>query len=225
MSYWTYVNGTIQLDCMGRTQPEIEYIINTILDHLPCVSGSERDMSTYLIKKEGHNTSSSCDEFGEVTDNLKDCYGQRNRHRGWLQTQTKYILVVDGSLRDSEFEQTFREFQNWLCRLAKRVQIEDVLVEIKGYDKSTVIRNTNDVYTNMFEWPSWCRNNIHKHWKLEEKLKMYHPEKEYNEPTWCEYLMFSRAKNSDYPMLLGYKYYGDEENDAEVERRMDYEMS
>ena len=61
--------------------------------------------------------------------------------------------------------------------------------------------------------------------KLEEKLKMYHPEKEYNEPTWCEYLMFSRAKNSDYPMLLGYKYYGDEENDAEVERRMDYEMS
>ena len=35
--------------------------------------------------------------------------------------------------------------------------------------------------------------------------------------------LWDRAKNSDYPMLLGYKYFIDEENDKEVERRMEYE--
>ena len=42
------------------------------------------------------------------------------------------------------------------------------------------------------------------------------------EPNWCEYLMYDNAKNSDYPMLLAYKYFSDEENDKEVERRMKY---
>ena len=35
--------------------------------------------------------------------------------------------------------------------------------------------------------------------------------------------MLDRAKNYDYPILLGYKYFIDEENDKEVERRMEYE--
>lgn len=37
--------------------------------------------------------------------------------------------------------------------------------------------------------------------------------------------LWDRAKNSDYPILLGYKYFIDEENDKEkeVDRRMEYE--
>ena len=35
-------------------------------------------------------------------------------------------------------------------------------------------------------------------------------------------MMYDRAKNSDYPMLLAYKYFNDKENDKEVERRMEY---
>ena len=35
-------------------------------------------------------------------------------------------------------------------------------------------------------------------------------------------MMWDRAKNSDYPMLLAYKYFNDKENDGEVERRMEY---
>ena len=34
--------------------------------------------------------------------------------------------------------------------------------------------------------------------------------------------MCDRAKDSDYPMILGYKYFADKENDEEVERRMNY---
>lgn len=211
MSYWTYVNGTITVSPMGRTQPEKRYILETALNHLPIVSGSEGDMNVYVIQKNGYSSSSSCDEFGEVTNNLMDGYGRRSRTRGWLETQDEYILVVNAALRDREFDQTFREFMKWIVRLGKRVGIEDVLVEIKGYDKSTIIRNTNiqnkkysykGVFDGLFEMPSWCNYN--------------------GEVSWTEFMMWDRAKNSNYPMLLGYKYFNDEENDTEVERRMKY---
>lgn len=212
MSFWTYLTGTVTVRPMGRTQAEKRYILDTVLEHLPLVTGSERDMNVYVIQKNGDSSSSSCDEFGEVTNNLVDSYGNKSRDRGWLRTQDEYILVVDGAFRDRMFDQTFREFMKWLCRLGKRVDIEDVLVEVKGYDKSTIIRNTyiqrkkysyRKVFDEMFEDPSWCNGT--------------------GEPNWCEYLLWDRAKNSNYPILLGYKYFSDKENDEEVERRMKYE--
>lgn len=206
MSWWTYVNGTITVSPMGRTQAEKRYILETVLNHLPLVTGSESDMNVYIIQKEGHNSSSSCDEFGERTNNLKDRYGNHTREYGWLEVQDKYILVVDGALRDRVFEQTFREFMKWLCRLAKRVDIDNILVRIHDYGKEHIIDdicNINSPYYKMNEWPSWT-------------------EQSNGEPCWCEYLMWDRAKNSRYPMLLGYKYFSDPENDAEAERRINY---
>ena len=44
MSWWTYVHGTIVVSPMGRTQAEKRYILDTVLEHLPVVSGSERDI-------------------------------------------------------------------------------------------------------------------------------------------------------------------------------------
>src|SRR5574344_882224 len=188
MSYWTNITGIITVRPMGRTQAEKRYILDTVLEHLPIVTGSERDMNVYVIQKNGDSSSSSCDEFGEVTNNLVDSYGNKSRKRGWLRTQDEYILVVDGSFRDRMFDQTFREFMKWLCRLGKRVDIEDVLVEVKGYDKSTVVRNYNiqrkkysyrKVFDGLFENPSWCNDT--------------------GEPNWCEFMMYDRTKNSDYP--------------------------
>lgn len=211
MSSWTYINGTITVCPMGRTQPEKRYILETVLSHLPRVTGSEGDMDVYTIQKNGYNSSSSCDEFGEVTNNLIDRYGRKNRNRGWLQTQDEYILVVNGALRDREFEQTYKEFMKWFVRLCKRVGCKDVLIEIKGYDKSTIIKNRNiqkekysfeSVFDSLFEEPSWCNNS--------------------KEPNWCEFMIYDKAKNSDYPMMLAYKYFNDKENDKEVERRMNY---
>lgn len=45
----------------------------------------------------------------------------------------------------------------------------------------------------------------------------------YKEPNWCEFLMWESAKDSRYPMMLGYKYFRDEENDEEVQRRIKYQ--
>ena len=51
MSYWTYLTGTVTVRPMGRTQAEKRYILDTVLEHLPLVTGSERDMNVYIIQK------------------------------------------------------------------------------------------------------------------------------------------------------------------------------
>lgn len=176
MSQWTYINGTITVSPMGRTQAEKKYILDTVLEHLPLVTGSEENMNVYIIQKNGYNISSSCDEFDCCTNNLVDRYGNKNRKQGWLRTQDEYILVIDGSLRDRTFNQTLLEFNKYLCRLAKRISVENVLVEINEWDKKILVTNDNDVYSDMFEYPSW----------IDDKSK-----------NWCEYLMWTYKEDID----------------------------
>ncbi len=156
MSSWTYVNGTIVVSTPGRTQHEKRYILETVLEHLPVVTGSERDMEVYVIQKRGHNRTSYSDEFFERTNNLRDRYGDRSRKRGFLHIQDEYILVVDASLRDREFEETFQEFMKWICRLSKRVIVYDVNVKIWGFSKRYFINNP-DQFSDMYEYKdNWC---------------------------------------------------------------------
>lgn len=209
MSCWTYIRGTIEVSPMGRTQPELRYILETVLSHLPRVTGSEGDMSVHIVQRSGHNGSCNCDEFGMFTNNLVDKYGYKSEHNGWLETQDEFILVVDGALRDRVYEETFREFMTWLCRLAKRVSVNDVLVKIDcPYYKSFVIQDDSK-FGKMFELPSWANK---KH-----------------EPTWCEYLMWEPSKGwrgdstHHLPMALEYKYYNNPENDEAFERLNGYD--
>ena len=57
MSYWTYINGTVTVSPIGRTQAEKRYVLDTVLSHLPVVTGSERDMNVYIIQKDRSNGS------------------------------------------------------------------------------------------------------------------------------------------------------------------------
>lgn len=203
MSFWSYVHGTITVEPMGRTQHEKRYVLETVLDHLPRVIGSEGDMNVYVVQKNGHNCASSHDEFGERTNNARDDYGGKSRKRGMYETQSDYILVVDGALRDCWFGHTFKEFMKWICRLSKRVTVLRVAVNIDAADGQILINDSNKFY-EMYEDPSWCREDGDEG------------------ANWCEYLMWDRAKGSSYPMALAYKYFDDPENDAEYERRRRY---
>lgn len=198
MSCWSYVRGSVIVSPIGRTQPEKRYILDTVLDHLPRVTGSEGDMDVYVIQKNGHNSSCTCDEFGMHTNNLESIYGGKS-NRGWLNVQSQYVLVVDGSLRDRTFKDTKKEFLKWLCRLAKRVTVEEILVTVESFDGDMLIRENKGAFWEMFEYPSWANDD--------------------HEPTWCEYLMWDRANGTDMPIELVYKYYSDPDNDAEFERR------
>lgn len=174
MSSWTYVHGTIVVSPLGRTQHEKRYILETVLDHLPVVTGSERDMEVYVIQKRGHNCSSFSDEFLERTNNLRDRFGDRSRKRGSLQMQDEYILVVDAALRDRWFEETFKEFVKWICRLSKRVIVYDVNVKIWGFDKQYFINNP-DQFSDMYEYKD----------------------------NWCNYLMWEYDRNEEGSLLSG----------------------
>ena len=197
MSWWTYVRGTIYVDVPGRTQPEIEYILKTVLDHLPVVTGSENDMEVHFVKRAFYSCSSSCDEFGMRTNNLKDDYGSHSRRHGMLDVQSQYILVLDGSLRDREFEETKREFIKWLCRLSKRLFIADIMVEISSYKKSWVIKDTRG-FCDMHESPSWADEGS---------------------IAWWEYLMWDRCPGTDVPLQIASKLWDYDVSNEEMKRR------
>ena len=202
MSWWTYVHGTIVVSPAGRTQAEKRYVLDTVLDHVPRVTGSEGDMNVYVIQKKGYDSSSSCDEFGQRTNNLIDRYGHKSRKNGWFNVQSEYILVVDGSLRDREFEEIFKAFQKWLIRLAKRVSVKSVFVNINDFVKSKLIQDKYGYYWSLFE-DSYDEDSY---------------DGQVCEPAWYEYLLWQPMNNNRmYPKILGYKYYADEENDKQVE--------
>ena len=199
MSWWTYVKGVVEVEAPGRTQAEIRYVLDTVLDHLPRVTGSEGDMNVYISQRAGYNCSCSCDEFGLRTNNLKDRDGYKNRSRGWLETQSRYMLTVDGGLRDREFEETKREFMKWICRLAKRLHVYSVVVKIEDYSQSMVISNEKP-FEQMYEWKD-------------------------GEKRWISYLLWERDPESYWPLKLADKYYDDEYIKEELKRRAEWHES
>ena len=86
----------------------------------------------------------------------------------------------------------------WLVRLGKRVMIDNILVKISGYDKSTILidyRVQNEKYSyqnvflNLFEDTSWMKDD--------------------GEVNWCEYMLYPRGNDYDYTMMLVYNYFND----------------
>ena len=137
MSMWTYVRGLIELDVPGRTQAEKDYILQTVIAHLPKVTGSEGNMEIHIVRAYGHNTWQNFDEFYNRVEDFK--------------TQSRYFLVLDGNLRDRYYEDTFKELNKFLNRLGKRLMVDSVYVRLYNYERSHIFTNKNDCYGKMFE--------------------------------------------------------------------------
>lgn len=206
MSYWTHINGIIVVRPLGRTQPEIQYILDTVLNHLPVVCGSETSMDIYVNKKAGFNCSDSCDEYGDRTNNLVDMYGNKSFQRGWLETQNEYVITISDDFRDRMFEDTLHDFMKWVTRLGRRICIESIDIVISGYSN---------------------KSGIYKKYRIEEDSidGYFHTLNDYLDdgPSWIDHLMWKRARNSYMPAELMYKYYEDAENDKRVENYLHIE--
>lgn len=137
MSNWTYVQGLIELDVPGRTQAEKKYILQTVIDHLPKVTGSERSMNIYTIQTAGHDSWQNFDEFYNRVEDFR--------------TQSRYFLVLDGNLRDRHYKDTFKELNKFLNRLGKRLMVDSVYVRLYNYEHSHIFTNKNNCYGNMFD--------------------------------------------------------------------------
>lgn len=208
MSFWTYVRGQIVVSPMGRTQHEKEYILKTVLDHLPLVTGSEDDMRIYTTQIDKCDVSSTHDEFGMMTDKAIGYYGCRNRH-GMFRRSSKYIVNIYGSLRDRYFEDTQKEVVKWLCRLSKRCTVDDIIVKVSGYSNRTG-RRKKWIETNANHYREMCEEAS---WLDEDSVN------------WCEYLMWNTAKYSSVPLAHSHKYRWNDEDSEEFIRRKKYECS
>ena len=152
MSDWTHIRGFIEVVPLGRTQAEKRYVLETVLSHLPEVTGSERNMYTHIIQKGGFSCYDSDDEFGEPLEKGR-------------QLQDEYIIVVEGDFRDRLLEETKREFNEWLTTLCKRVLVDKCLVEITndfGSKRELINKDFKDL-EELFEEPSWM-NETSKNW-------------------------------------------------------------
>lgn len=157
MSMWTYVRGLIELDVPGRTQAEKDYILQTVIDHLPRVTGSEGDMDIHTVRAYGHDCWSNRDELGNLALDFK--------------TQSRYFLVLDGSLRDRYYKDTFKELNKFLNRLAKRLMVESAYVLLNDYGinyTSYTFTNKNNCYGNMFEHENPWYDYLMWEWKDED---------------------------------------------------------
>ena len=219
MSMWTYITGTVTVCPPGNSQAQMRYVLDTVLNHLPVVYGSEQNMKWHVVQKYGHNLSNSTDEFGV------DIYKKNNVNKSdWMEMQCEYIIVLEASLRDTYFEDTVRGFNKWLCRLAKRVSVVDICVKITNgnYDgsKKLVIDDASP-YDEMYEDYSWVSDRRYgSAEKWEGKRNRY--QCEYG--NWCEFMMYDGVPgNEAMPMKLFRKYWENKEIDEELERREKWE--
>lgn len=146
MSKWTHVTGAIRIDTYARSDAEAVYIAQTVANHLPRITGSERDAAVYVNLEAGHNASSTDDEFGRPS-NLGGRW-TRNR-RNLFDTQSKCVLTITGDLRDRSLGQTVRETSRMLARLASRLDVEACSVTVSGCDGRGAFR---DVTFGNAEW-------------------------------------------------------------------------
>lgn len=202
MSIWSYITGSIHVNPLGDSQPQKRYVLETVLAHLPRVCGCEGDMDVYVNQKNGHSSSCTIDEFGQRS-NLGD-FELRSKHGVYVfRTQGAYIITVDGRLRGVCYEEAYKMFLKWMCRLSKRVLVYDMAVKITCFDREMLLTDC-DVFLDMFEEPHYLFG-------------------EYGgDPNWCEFMLTERANNSQLPMLLEYKYYNNKENDEEIMRRVEF---
>ena len=204
MSLWTHIYGTIKVDPAGSTIPQQEYILRTVLDHLPPVTGSERDMTVNVVSNIPY-TSSSANEFSEdVALKLRSIRGRRRwlfystRDTSLIDINTTFNIVINADLRDRTFSETLREFNNWMCRLSKRLSVWEIMLKIEGEcPNRTVCLTDPEPWGNMYEEPSWGS--------------------EEDEPAWWEYLMPDYIHG--YPLKLYHKYANDPEVNEEMKRR------
>ena len=156
MSKWTYVIGTVKVDTFSSSSAEAMFIAQTVVNHLPKITGSERDVEYYFNLIKGPNTSSTFDDFGCHT----------NLYKNFYEYQSEVLVTFQGSLRDREFEETLKEVTKTVNRLSKRLWVNECSILVYGNGKKYEFSNPNWMLINDSNWTTnWFKE------KLKNKIK------------------------------------------------------
>jgi len=155
VSSWTYVRGMISVDPIGETTAEKVFVVQTVLDHLPTVTGSEKNLFVYVTPSVYYGL--SCREDSG--------YGYRSRR-----VAPHFLIIVEGDLRDREFNQTKAEVMRWICRLGKRLFITDICLTVRDQCGRKVVLTDERPLLDLYEGPHWIvKYGKPKWWKELEK--------------------------------------------------------
>lgn len=142
MSMWTHVNGVIEVHTPARSSAEAMYMAQTVVEHLPRITGSERNVEYYFNLVHLPSWAKQPDEFipYDLTNYQYFCSDPK---------QNRVLVTLHGDLRDRMFEQTLRETAKTLIRLSKRLWINSCLVSVNSDwgDQQYVFNNP--------EWLIW----------------------------------------------------------------------
>ena len=150
MSSWTYVHGMVELDVMASTSAEAIFKAQTIVDHLPRITGSEGPAKWAVVPVTSWaNVHSGIDELRHRSN-----LGKRSSWSDYeFERQTRVMLVLQGDLRDRYFEETLYETTKCLSRLAARVRVNHCLVRVSHWGR-----------TYVFSDPSWVVDQYDSDW-------------------------------------------------------------
>ena len=190
MSFWTSVIGMVKVTVPGRTQPECDYVVQTVVNHLPLITGSEGPVSVHIVKKSGHSSLSNTDEYLQFSNLLPDESGTPCRY-GWLRVQNSYILVIEGALRDRFFLQTAKETVKFLNRLSRTLEVTYYHVDVFSDDKGKyTFQRKNEVEYD------WIWQNYDRPWNRRYDWHMF-DEEECRTERWVDHLLWRWVRDED----------------------------
>lgn len=154
MSMWTYVRGMILADTYALYTPAALYRAQSVIDHLPRITGSEGSAEFYVTGRRGYNIVSYCDELFQQSNLGGGRFGDR------FESQSEVLITICGNLRDRTFHQTLHETTKALSRLASRLDVETCLVSVQGDCGSRFL----------FEDPEWIRMMPRSDWMVDHHI-------------------------------------------------------
>lgn len=120
MSEWSYIHVSLEVS-VGMFVKNSEYELKRILEFAPKITGSEGGPDIFINVKSGHNisTTSDCDNCYYKNTIKKDksgCFTCKKPNEYKCpegEFQSLALIIIHGSLRDRNIEQTKEEFKNF----------------------------------------------------------------------------------------------------------------
>lgn len=155
MGIWTNIRGTIYCSPAGATPEEQEYILKTVLRHLPKVNPykTRRDnmFETYINRINQPQGFKSWDEFGNdsnLTDYDDYCYKA-------FGCDYSFVITLYGMFRSDNQSDVLKRFEKWLCRFSKRVLVDYLSIDIWescGESNNKISISKWDAYHDMYDF-------------------------------------------------------------------------
>ena len=152
MAIWSNLFGSIKVAPLGKTQATMDFVLAETITSMPTLLDMNPEEVINVIKPtERHVTcSSSMNGFGQhVTDT--DGYTK------FFRTSNEYVLTIHEHITGYFLNEAKSEINSWLNNLAKKIQINEILLRISAEDGDYTF-DTAEPFRKLYVKPSWEQN-------------------------------------------------------------------